>query len=509
MTFKYNIILDQPVAIIDIGSNSIRLAVFERAARCLQTTFNEKVLCGLGRNVASTGELSVESTTRALSALGRFRLILNEMEVGAPIAFATAAVRNASNGSEFIRLAEDICGVQIQVLSGLDEAKFAVKGVVYGNPKSTGLVGDLGGGSLELSYIENGKVKNGETLQIGALALMDMSDSQIEPATKIVDDALKAVKWLKNLPERRLFAVGGAWRTLARIHMSEDDYGLRILQHYTIPSSDFLDLVSLITHASRKTLERMPDVPSRRIDSLPFSALVMERLLNHAKIKETVISAYGVREGIVFDALPDIEKAKDPVTEGLRNLSERFGRVRPMNAEIQNWTSVFLEGSVLDESDRQIFLRDRAATLFDIAWEDHPDHRASIAFEQIVFANIAGITHYERLYIAHIVFYRYTYSGKPVLPGHGLELSEDDLMRSRVIGSLMRLGLTLSGGVGHILPQTSLQIEGCNLVLSLPHHFRDLNGEVVEKRLKSLASSLRELNYSDLDNVEIVVADVS
>jgi len=505
MKLQPEVIPDRPVAVIDIGSNSVRLVVFERASRSLLTAFNEKVLCGLGRNVGSTGHLDAESSARAYAALGRFRLILDELKVPTTIAFATAAVRNARNADAFLREAEAICGVPVFILSGLEEAQYAVKGVIYGCPDATGLVGDLGGGSLELSFVQDGQIEIGETFPLGALALMDVAEGDIVRARDVIDKTLGEVHWLGTVPNQRLYAVGGAWRTLARIHMSESEYALRILQQYTIPKHDFVDIVKLITRSSRRTLEKMSEVPARRVDSLPFSALVMERVLLHSNIEEVVISAYGVREGIVFQALDATERDKDPAVEGLRTIKARFGRGETPDEELHVWMSRFLQTLPLQETQRQRFLRSQAVLLHDIAWADHPDHRALLAYGRVLFSNIAGLDHNDRMYLAGMIFYRYTSGVLPRLEGRAICLSDEDLTRVQVTGSLMRLALTLSGGVAKLLPQTNLAVEDKVLRLSIEERFAALNGDTVEKRLRGLAGHLSNLPDIQVADVEVVL----
>ena len=149
------------VAVIDIGSNSVRLVVYETMARSLVTIFNEKALCGLGREVQSTGLLAEDAVTKALTALRRFRALCLIQQVGRVFAIATAACRDARNGPDFIAKAERICGADIEILSGPREAKLSALGVVSGIHNPNGVVGDLGGGSLELIDVHGSRVSSG------------------------------------------------------------------------------------------------------------------------------------------------------------------------------------------------------------------------------------------------------------------------------------------------------------------------------------------------------------
>ena len=154
------------VAVIDIGSNSVRLVIYEEMARSLVSIFNEKTMCGLGREVQSSGLLAPDAVAKALTSLRRFRALCRIMKVGRVHAIATAACRDASNGPEFIAKAEQICRVRIEILSGPREAQLSALGVVSGIHRPDGIVGDLGGGSLELVDISGHRVRKGVTLPL-------------------------------------------------------------------------------------------------------------------------------------------------------------------------------------------------------------------------------------------------------------------------------------------------------------------------------------------------------
>ena len=222
----------RPVAVVDIGSNSVRLVVYDGVRRSPTPIFNEKVLCGLGKGVAITGQLNEAAITRALSALRRFRALVKQIGVHQVFAVATAAAREAENGEDFIEQAEKALGAGIRVLSGKEEARFAALGVLSGTPEADGVAGDLGGGSLELINIKNGKLNDGVTLPIGPLRLIDLSGGSMERAQLIVDEYLHKTDLVDKLNGRTFYAVGGAWRNLARIHMAQTDYPLHVLHHY-------------------------------------------------------------------------------------------------------------------------------------------------------------------------------------------------------------------------------------------------------------------------------------
>jgi len=229
------------VAVIDIGSNSVRLVVYAAMERSLVSIFNEKTLCGLGREVQSTGLLAPDAVGKALTSLRRFRALCRVMKVGRVHAVATAACRDASNGPDFIARAERICGVPIDILSGPLEAKLSALGVISGVHKPDGIVGDLGGGSLELIDVKGHRIRKGVTLPLGSLALQDTSHKSLKHAERIVRNELSGIAPLKAGRGRTFFAVGGTWRALARIHIIQSEYPLQVMHGYAIPAADALD----------------------------------------------------------------------------------------------------------------------------------------------------------------------------------------------------------------------------------------------------------------------------
>ena len=298
-----------PVAVVDIGSNSVRLVVYEGLTRSPTPIFNEKVLAGLGREVQSTGLLAADAVEKALSSIRRFRALCDRMEVGQVLAIATAACRDAKNGKSFVAEAERICGVEVDVLSGKREAELAALGVVSGFHKPSGIVGDLGGGSLELTEVHGHRTKGGVTLPLGGLALQDISSKSVKKAEKIVEKALEKTDLLDEGKGRSFYAIGGTWRALARLHMWQHGYPLHVMHGYVIPAKEAYEFAGLVHRVDPETLSRIEVVTDARRPLLSYAALVLENLVRIAKPKDVVISALGVREGLLYSLL-DVQGAR-------------------------------------------------------------------------------------------------------------------------------------------------------------------------------------------------------
>ncbi len=471
------------VAVIDLGSNSIRLVVYERASRSPVPIFNEKVLCGLGRRLDRDGRLDPEGVRMALANLPRFVALSAEMEVARLDVLGTAAVRDAEDGPAFVAEVERRCGVKVRVLSGAEEARLSALGLVAGTPEADGLMGDLGGGSLELVALDRGRPGTHATLPLGPLRLAAAAEGDRARARDIIARHLEGLSWLRGAQGRRFYAVGGSWRTLARIQMGQTGYPLHIIHHYAIPRDDAEDMAALIARLGDRSLRRIPGTGGRR-EVLPFAAMVLEEVLTRVVPEAVVFSAYGLREGHVYDLLDPAERAKDPLVAACTELARHAGRFGPLGEELLAWSAPLFPG----ESEAQRRLRLCACLLADIGWNDHPDYRAEQAFLRVVRVAAGGIDHVGRIFLALAVYGRYAGGLEGSLTGPMAAILDNDwVQRALAIGLVLRLGLTLCGGAPGVLPRTALVPDHEKLTLVLPPGDEALVGEVVERRLAALA----------------------
>jgi exopolyphosphatase/guanosine-5'-triphosphate,3'-diphosphate pyrophosphatase len=470
-----------PVAIVDIGSNSVRLVIYENQQRNAATLQNEKAICGIGRDMVSTGRLHAEGCAEALAALARFRFIADGLGVEAREAVATAAARDAVNGAEFVARAERAWGSPIRVLAGEDEARIAAEGVVSGIPGADGLVADLGGGSLDMVTVRGGTTGQAFTLPFGPLRLMDQAKGDPDRARDLVD---KGLKELPDLSAPALYAVGGIWRSFARVDMEEHNYPLHVLQQYTIPRGRCLRLCKVLSGLSRESLRKIKVVSKRRAEALPYGAVVLERLLMQSDIKDVVISAYGLREGLFYARLPPEDRAKDPLIEFAMAANERAARVPAHAGEMIQWTQPLFEG----EGTEFRRIREASAYFSDIGWRRHPDDRALGAMSQVLTGTFAGADHRARALIATSIFHRY--SGDEDFPRDlflaGL-LDKDDEKRALKLGLAWRFAFSLSASAVGELGHYRLRMTPAKIVLEVPSRREAVAGDPVQKRLGALA----------------------
>jgi exopolyphosphatase / guanosine-5'-triphosphate,3'-diphosphate pyrophosphatase len=478
------------VAVIDIGSNSVRLVVYESMTRSLVSLFNEKTLCGLGREVQTTGLLAPDAVAKALTSLRRFRALCRVMKVGRVYAIATAACRDATNGPDFIAKAERICGVKIEILSGPREAKLSALGVISGIHKPDGIVGDLGGGSLELIDVQGNRVRSGVTLPLGSLALQDLSHKSLKRAERIVRNDLSEVAQLKAGRGRTFYAVGGTWRALARIHIVQSGYPLRVMHGYSIPAPDALDFARRLRRlAAANMLADIEIVADARRPLLTYAALVLEYIIRVAKPKTIVFSTFGVREGLLYTMLPQAERSEDGLICAAQTLNELLSRSARHAEELIDWTDRLARVVKLRETEEDRRLRHAACLLSDIGWRVHPDHRGEETLSLITNGNFGAVTHQGRVFVALSVFYRYAgLSEQNEPPAVIRELLPPPMVeRARVLGAAFRVAHLVSAARPGVLPATHFRSRGRKLMLVFEHSLVDLVADRVGSRFKQFA----------------------
>jgi len=478
-----------PLAVVDIGSNSVRLVVYEGLSRSPTALFNEKVLCGLGREVQTTGLLAADAVEHALSALKRYRALCTTMGVKRILAIATAACRDAKNGPAFISLAERIIDAEIEMLSGAREAELTALGVISSVHQADGVVGDLGGGSLELVDVHGTRARRGLTRPLGGLALADISAKSLKKAEKFVKKTLGDLPVLRGCEDRSFYAVGGTWRALARLHMWQTGYPLHVMHGYAIAAGEALEFARLVHRVNVETLSNIEVVANARRPLLAYAALVLEYVLRIGKPKQVIFSALGVREGLLYSLLRQKDKEKDALIEAARDLNQLRSRSPRHGEELIEWTDRFMASSGLDEPSEERRLRHAACLLADIGWRAHPDYRGEQSLNIIAHGGFTAIDHPGRAYLALAVFYRHVgLVMDDELSPRLRELASTRMIdRARVLGAALRLAYVVSAAMPGVLPRTPLAVERQRLALRLPAEFAALGGERVLSRLRSLS----------------------
>lgn len=476
------------LGVVDLGSNSVRLVVFEGLTRNPQVVFNEKSILGLGRGLQATGRLNEEAIGDCITVLERYAVVAAAMRADPVEVLATAAVRDALNGPAFVEmLRRRFPALPIRVLDGDEEARISAEGVLGGIADADGVLGDLGGGSLEVVRIAGGSVTASTTLKLGVIRLAEQAGGDVVRARAIAEEALRGVPWLAEAAGRDLYLVGGAWRALARIHVGQTGYPLQVVHHYTLSREEARDLTGVITNLSKRTLDRIPGVSRKRLETLPYAAVVLRRLLRATQARRVVFSASGLREGWYARHLPEAVRTEDPVIAAGRDLCRRFSRSEDLPPALIGWTAPLFP----DETPALARLRETACWVGDIGAHEHPDYKAEQAFLRLMRQPGIGLDHHARAFLALTVAMRH--EANPLAawlqPARAL-LDVASAKRAETLGAALRLAFTLSGGTATLLGLTSLRLEQQRLVLRLARSGGVFAGESVWRRLERLAEAL-------------------
>jgi exopolyphosphatase/guanosine-5'-triphosphate,3'-diphosphate pyrophosphatase len=477
-----------PIGVIDIGSNSVRLVVYERLSRSATPLFNEKELCGLARGIEANGKLDQEAIASALASIRRFKALGAQLGVKETHVLATAAARDASNGPDFVKAVEAITGAAVNVLSGAEEARLTALGVISGIHTPNGIAGDLGGGSLEVIDVRGTEIGIGETFPVGGLRLEEGSQKSLKKAEKIVSDALAKSKVLPGGEGRPFYAIGGTWRSLARLHMRQKGYPLHVMHQYSIKASEASDFCRMLVRRDIDSLDSIDVVSRNRRPLLAYGAVVLGEVIKVMKPSEVVLSALGVREGHLYDLLPPEEKARDPLIVACEELAWLRSRSPAHAAELPAWSAMAFAALGLDETEEEARLRHAACLLADIGWRAHPEYRGTQSLNLIAHATFIGVDHPGRAYLALTNFYRHEGLIDEGLSPQIRELASTRYMeRARALGAVLRVGHLISAGMPGAIGRVRIEQRGKILALVLPEDLAPLGGSRVARRLSQLA----------------------
>ncbi|MHA7773196.1 Ppx/GppA phosphatase family protein [Roseibium sp. M-1] len=481
-----------PVAVVDIGSNSVRLVIYERKARTPTMLFNEKLLAGLGKGIAATGRLADDSVKLALGELTRFKALIRHTDCKDIYIVATAAARDAENGPEFVREVERFLEAPVRILDGSEEAYYSALGVIAGFWQPRGMVGDMGGGSLELVEISDNRPGSGATFPLGGLRLSEEADGSIAKAQKIAEAALKGYDWPNLAPgERTFYAVGGTWRSLGRLHLMQKNYPLHVMHNYEIGAEEAIAFCRKISVPNLDGVDMAEVVSKQRRPLVPIGAVVLEQVLTSMKAERLVFSATGVREGLLHEKLSEEMQAHDPVIEAARELCTLRARSPAHAEELIAWTDTLFKEVGIEETANETRLRHAACLLSDIGWRAHPDYRGEQSLNIISNASFVGLDHASRAYLAAAVFYRHAGLREGDLSRVIRELFTDRLrIRARVLGATLRVASLLSASIAGLLPKVKISRSETGLVLELGKRLADLDGERLRKRVAQLSKTI-------------------
>jgi exopolyphosphatase/guanosine-5'-triphosphate,3'-diphosphate pyrophosphatase len=477
----------RPYAIVDIGSNSIRLMVYDQLGRAPMPRFNEKSLARLAEGLADTGAITPDHFRRAVEAVRRFRAIADAMGVDRIDAVATEAMRRASNGPKLAAAIEAESGLKVRILTGSEEARFAALGVISGFFRPVGTVGDMGGGSLEVAEaIDDHVGDRWVSMPLGALPVEAMLSKGVSSAKRQIDEILE-----RSLPQKLarpvFYPVGGGWRALAKAHLEAIGAPVKVVHGYTLGAAEAREFARAISRLSAAKLAATPGVSERRARTLPAAALTLDRVLKYLKPERVVFSALGLREGFLYSQLSPEEQYLDPLVEGAQLIGLPLARTPQFAPKLASWT----EGLFSGETAAEKRLRVAVCALSDIAWRDAADLRAEESFRRLLEFPFIGVTHPERVFIAAAVHARYVGRSDAHWLSPAIKLlAPAERRRAQVLGRTILLAYRFSGSVPDVLEGARLRIDADCVQLEVAASARAPDSEVVSDRLKLLASAI-------------------
>ncbi len=468
------------VGVIDVGSNSVRMVVFDGAARSPAYFFNEKVLCGLGRDISETGVLHVEGRARALRAMERFAALARSYGVTSLQAVATAAVRDAADGPAFCEEVKQKTGIEIQVIAGRTEAKLSAQGVFLGWPTASGVVCDIGGSSLEFAVVENGQVIATETTTMGVFRLLEQGDNP-----SWAKENLRQISEKLNVKHKPLFLVGGAFRAFTKVDIALSQHPLSVIQGYELNPTEIRDTVTAIEGLGEDGIVDLLGRSNSRLKQIVPVSRLLSDMVEIFEPPRVTASAYGLREGVVYDQLDDETRGLDPLILAVKRMEGVEARFPNMGQQMAR----FLRPLAQDMSYPIQRLTVAACHLYDVAWQSHPEFRAQTCFDQAARANFGGLSHPERAFLSIALMHRYKVKEvKHLVKSLSMLVEEEHFILAKAVGLALRVGGLF--GAKDLEKYVSFDVQPETITLNIHNSRRELMGEIVEKRFAKLADVL-------------------
>ena len=474
------------VGVVDVGSNSVRMVVFDGAARSPAYFYNEKVMCGLGAGMSETGRLNPTGRERARQALHRFARLAAGMCTGPLTCVATAAIREATDGEDFRAQVEAETGLKLWVIDGKEEARLSAQGVLLGWPGSYGLVCDIGGSSMELAEIDDGRVGRRVSLPLGPLKLRDLRGGRAARRDYIRDVLAQSAQQLGE-QKNRLFLVGGSWRAIARIDMERRNYPLHVLHEYRMTRQSVRETIDYIRRENPDALRARARVSGARMALVPEASEVLLEILRTFRPHDIAVSSYGIREGMLYEQMPQQLRDRDPLIEACRFAEAKDARLPGFGKVLYHFIAPLFKSA----RPERLRLVKAACLLHDVSWRAHPDYRAEVCFDNATRANLGGLKHSERVFLGLALLHRYSNNRE------GTRFADLDALidarsqhEAEVLGRAMRFGAMLWLQKEARLGEMRLYPKKKVLELRLSDAAAGLFGEVAEARFQALAQSL-------------------
>jgi len=470
-------------AIIDIGSNTVRLVIYGGPMRAPAVLHNEKVTARLGKGVAETGQLGKRASANALAALARYRVLLQLKGVERVDVVATAAVRDAANGLAFLEQVA-LLGFAPRLLSGEQEAVTSAHGVLGAFPGAHGVVGDLGGGSLELVDIAGDDCRHGVSMPLGTLQLARLRSSGDRAFGQAVAKALKAADWSAE-PGSTLYLVGGSLRAFARYAMDNLAWPIDDPHGFVLDAAQGLRIARNLARRKPDTLRPLYGISTARMNSLPDTAALLAVLIRRLQPGKLVFSAWGLREGLLYQDMPAGVRAQDPLVAGMSAFVQEHGIAAQIGAMVAGWTVAAAPPLGVERRER---LRLAATMLCLAAATVEPNLRGDIAREWGLRKRWIGAATTERVMLCVAMLANTGQLDVP--PELATLIAPHALHEAQTWGLATRCCRRFSTCAPHGLSGSTLTVEPGRLVLCVQPALSALVNDGVERDLRALAMHL-------------------
>ncbi len=479
-------ITQKPIAIIDIGSNSVRMIIYDGFHRAPTILFNERVLAELGKTLGVTGCLNPEGTKLAFDNLERFKAVIDNMKADYFV-IATAALREASDGPAFAQKLQDELGIKPNIITGEEEARLGTLGLYSGIRNFEGVAGDLGGGSLELTYAQGKDFSHACSLPLGALRLKNSFNDK-KSIKQEIRAYLDEQSWLQDAAKGKTFyPIGGAWRAIASYCMKRQKYPVSIIHGYQISTQQLKQYLKTLMRMSPSETSKLDMIASRRHEIIPTAARLMYEVIKRVNPDNIVFSNFGVREGLLFDKLDIEQQQQDPLLQRCQILQKQLSRFDNGEA-VYAWS----QSLVSDEEKRYQTIFLAACMLNELSWMEHRDYRAKLSFLSIITQRFGGgLSHKERVMLAAAIYVSYgqKIDDKMLRPYLSL-LEKQEIQLAERFGLAVRIARRIGGGPIHVFKDTSLDYNKQQLTLKLSQSLRSFMGLHIEKLMQALGENL-------------------
>ncbi|WNQ09934.1 Ppx/GppA phosphatase family protein [Paenibacillus aurantius] len=443
------------IGIIDIGSNSVRLGIYEQTGRLSHRVIDEsKKAARLSERIGSDGRLGEKDILALAETLEQFKLLCSANRTAQIRAVATAAIRNAANSAEIVAKLIRLTGLDIEVLSGKEEARLGFVGMINSLSVEDGFLVDIGGGSTEVTLFRNRKIVNSVSFPFGSVntakrfsrgGLLEPSDLAL--IRRMVEEAVRREPWIRSQPGLPLIGLGGTIRTLGKLVQRQTKYSLPMTHNFDIAPPRVESVLDRLTALSLEKRNKLDGVSKDRADIIVPGLVILQTLFRQMRAAHYKISGAGLRDGLLFEAaFPGQPVISDVAEYSVRHMLSLYPSVPLAHVEQVNRLALKLFDDLapvhgLGESERRCL--HTASLLYRIGVAVNFYSYSKHTFYLMAHSRMDGLTHREILLCGLIASYKTKNRTRHAYLAHKDILSEPDCSLAVTLGTLLRLAAAL------------------------------------------------------------------